>query len=161
MVFVIIVTANSNYTIIRHICRSSNQPFHVVSLAPVRGMGAWRFGETVNGGLQGDPLFGEEVDAVVRDDERLTVEVGVSGGGGKVGLILVEEPYSIYFRGIFQKGFLADSQDVEILSVTTVVTHVAEVKVLVVLVNIFGVPVSDSLDAEGLLGGRIGAVYFV
>ncbi len=41
-------------------------------------MRAGRFGQTVNGGLQGGPLFGEEVDAVVRDDECLTVEVGGS-----------------------------------------------------------------------------------
>ena len=64
--------------VIRHVCCSSNQSFHVVSLPPVGDMGARRFGETVNGGLQGGPLFGEEVDTVVRYNESLTVEVGSS-----------------------------------------------------------------------------------
>ena len=76
MVFVIIVAAKDNQLIFGNVGRSRNQPFHVVCFAPMGNVGAGHFGKAVNGGLHGNPLFGEEIDAVISDDKSFAVKIG-------------------------------------------------------------------------------------
>ena len=76
MILVIIVPTQYNNLMFRNIRSSRDQSFHIIGVTSMSSMGAGGLGKTVNGGLQRTPLFGEKVDAVARDDERLAVEVG-------------------------------------------------------------------------------------
>ena len=121
-------------------------------------MGAGGLGQTVNGGLQRTPLFGEKVDAVTRNDERLAVEVGDSRTRGEVGLILIRESDGIDFVCLIQYGLFVDPLDLEIPSVTAVVAYVAEVQVEAVLSDLFAVLTLDFFQMGGVQDGRMGTV---
>ena len=149
MVFVIIVATKDNQLVFRDVCGSCNQPFHVVSFAAVRNMGAGRFRETVNGGLRGNPLFSKEKDAVIRDDKGLAVEIGGLQMGGEVGMVFIREPNGIHFKCFALQELLVDSINTKVPPASCVVAHVAEVQVKAVLGDFLCVLIFDSLETKG------------
>ncbi len=106
---VIIVTAKNNKLVFRNIRHTGNQSLGVVGVAPVCNMGSGRFGETVNGGLRGNPLLGKEIDAVVQDNEGLAIKVGGLQMSCEIGLVFVREPYCIYLKHFVFQRFFAHS----------------------------------------------------
>ena len=158
MVFVIIVATKDNQLVFRDVCSSRNQPFHIISFAAVRNMSTGRFGNTVNGGLGGNPLFGEKIDAVISDNKGLAVEVGGLRVSGEIGLVFVGKPYCIYLKFLIFKRFFADSQNLEIFSASAIVAYIPEVQIETGLRNFFCVLVSDFFDAKGFQDSRIRAV---
>ena len=125
----------------------------------MRNMGSRRFGETVNGGLRGNPLFGKKIDAVIRDNEGLAIEVGGMQMSGKISLVFIGKPYSVHLVFFVPSRFLADSQNMKVLFATTVVAYVTEINKVAVLCDFLGVPVPDSLDTKGVCDDGIVTVY--
>ena len=161
MVFVIVVATQNNQLVFRNIRCARNQPFGVVSIATMRNMGSRRFGETVNGGLCGNPLFSEEIYAVIRDNEGLTIEIGGIQPSREIGLVFVGKPYGIHFVFFVPYHFLADSQNMKIMPVTFVVAYVSEINKIAVLRDFLGVPVPGSLDTKGICNDGIVTIYSI
>ena len=65
----------------------------------------------------GNPLFGKQIDAVFRNNKRLAIEIGGIRTSREIRLVFVWKSNGIDFKGFIQKWFLADSQNMEILSV--------------------------------------------
>ena len=133
VVLVVIVAAKDNELVFRDVCGSRNQSFHIVGVAAVGDMGAGRFGQTIHRGHRGKPLFGEKINTVVRDDERLTVEIGGLLVSGEIGLVFVGEPNGIHLVIFVLKRNFADSEYLEILPVPAVIAHISNIQIVTIL----------------------------
>ena len=142
----------------RHVGRPSDKPTHVVGGAPLGDVRSGRFRKRIDGGLLRSPLLGEQVDAVLSDHKRLTVEIGGLRLRSEIGLVFVRKPYRIHHKGLIQKRFLADAQNVQVLPHTAVVADVAEVQIEAVLRHLFCVVVAYSADTQCFCSGCRGAV---
>ena len=106
-------------------------------------------------------MLGEKIEAVVGDDKSLTVEIGGLRLRREIVLVFVRKPDGVHFKILIQNSFLADAQNVEVVSASTVIAYIAEIQIETVLRYFFYVVTIDTIDTETRRGGRIGAVNLV
>ena len=158
---VIVVTTQNNQLIFRHIRCARNQSVHIIGFASACHVCTRCLGNSVNRSLGGNPLLGEDIDAVTGNDERLAIKISGLRVGGKIRLVLVGKPYRIYYNHLIQNRFLVNSQDFEILPVAVVVAHIPEIQIETVLGNFFQIIILDSIKTDGFYRLRIGAVNLI
>ena len=76
----------------------------------------------------------------------------------EVGLVFVRESNGVYYKCLIQNRFLADSQNMEVLSASAVVTYVAEIQIETVLGYFFHIPTAYFVDAKGFRNRSIDGV---